>query len=165
MVSLINGGAIRDSIHVGPITRGDMNTIHPFANTLCVVYCTGAQLLEALEASTFCTPNPVGGYPHCTGLQWTLDTTKPYDGGELYPASTYHAPNSIRRVSIQSVNGLPFSEADTYAVVTSDFCATGGDTYSVFAGLESFDTGVALDDMVTEYIRTSRPRQVRTAVS
>ena len=153
MISLINGGSIREYIHVGPITRGDVNTVHPFGNTLCVVYCTGAQLLEILEASTFRIPEQVGGFPHCTGLQWTIDTTKPYDKGELYPASTYRAPVSIRRVSIQSVNGLPFSETDTYAVVTSDFCATGGDTYYVFSPLESFDTGVPLDDVVTEYIR------------
>ncbi len=153
LLALVNGGGIRDYIHIGPVTRGDVNTVHPFDNTLCVVYCTGAQLLEALEASTFRTPEQVGGFPHCTGLQWTLDTTKPYDKGALYPASTYHAPNSIRRVSIQSVNGLPFSETEIYAVATSDFCATGGDTYSVFAGLESFDTGMLLDEAVTEYIR------------
>ena len=153
LISLINGGAIREAIHAGPLTRGDLNTVHPFGNTLCLVYCTGAQLLEALEASTFRTPEQVGGFPHCTGLQWTLDTTRPYDKGEFYPASTYRAPVSIRRVSIQSVNGLPFSETETYAVVTSDFCATGGDTYFVFAGLESVDTGVLLDEVMADYIR------------
>jgi 5'-nucleotidase len=153
LVSVINGGTIREYLHVGEITRRDVNTVLPFGNTLCVVYVTGAELLEALEASAFRTPEQVGGYPQTAGLKWTIDTTKPYDKGERYPDSTYCAPASIRRVSIESVNGQPFSLTDTYAVATSNFTAAGGDTYHVFGGNERFDTGMLMDELVVAYIR------------
>ena len=43
---------------------------------IAVVYITGAELLEVLEASTYSTPGAVGGYPQTTGIKWTLDTVK-----------------------------------------------------------------------------------------
>ena len=153
LIAIMNGGTIRDYIHVGPVTRKIVYTVLPYGNTLCVVYATGAQLLEALEAATFCTPTQIGGFPHTLGIEWTLDTTKPYDQGEQYPDSTYYAPASIRRVSIQSVNGKPFSLTDTYAVAASDFLAVGGDTYAVFNTLEHVDTGILLDSIVADYIQ------------
>ena len=153
LIAVMNGGTIRDWIHVGPVTRKMVYTVLPYGNTLCVVYATGAQLLEALEAATFCTPAQIGGFPHVVGVEWTLDTTKPYDQGAQYPDSTYCAPASIRRVSIQSVNGKPFSLTDTYAVAASDFLAVGGDTYHVFSTLEHMDTGVLLDSIVADYIQ------------
>lgn len=153
LIAVMNGGTIRDWIHVGPVTRKMVYTVLPYGNTLCVVYATGAQLLEALEAATFCTPTQIGGFPHVVGLEWTLDTTKPYDRGAQYPGSTYDAPASIRRVSIRSVNGKPFSLTDTYAIAASDFLAVGGDTYHVFSALEHMDTGVLLDSIVADYIQ------------
>ncbi len=61
---------------------------------------------------------------------------------------------SIRRVTIESINGQPFSATDTYAVVTNDFCAVGGDTYYAFANASSkFDTGIVMDEAVMEYIQ------------
>ena len=51
-------------------------------------------------------------------------------------------------------NGKPFSANDTYAVVTNNFCAVGGDTYYAFANASSqFDTGIVLDEAVIEYIQ------------
>ena len=55
-------------------------------------------------------------------------------------------------MTIDSVNGLPFSLTDTYAVVVNDFMAGGGDTYSVLGGLDHFDTGVMVDELVADYI-------------
>lgn len=160
VVGVTNGGGIRASIGVGEITKSDINTVLPFGNTVAVVYVTGAELLEALEASTYCTPDPIGGYPQTTGIEWILDTTEPFDQGDLYmlgdKESSYYAPASINRVTILFVNGEPFDEAATYAVVTNNFCAAGGDTYNAFnrAYLEGFgfDTGITLDEAVMNYI-------------
>ena len=156
VVAITNGGGIRAAIKVGDVTMKDINTVLPFGNTIAVVYVTGAELLEALEASTFCTPTAVGGYPQTTGIQWTLDLTKAYDANaETYPDSTYYGPKSIQRVSIQSVNGKPFDEKATYAVVTNNFCAEGGDTYYCFLRASAqFDTGIPMDEAVMEYVKT-----------
>ena len=160
VLGITNGGSIRNSIQIGDVTKNDINTALPFGNTVAVVYVTGAELLEALEASTFCTPNRIGAYPQTSGIKWTLDTTKPYDRGGLYTLdgkdTSYYAPASIRRVSIRSVNGEPFDLNSTYAVVTNSFCADGGDTYNVFSRAYSqglgFDTGITLDEAVIAYI-------------
>ena len=153
VVGVTNGGGIRAGIQAGDVTRKDLNTVLPFGNTVAVVFVTGAELLEALEASTYSTPDALGGYPQTFGIQFTLDTTKAYDKGEAYPDSTYYCPASIQRVNITSINGEPFDTAATYAVVTNNFCAAGGDTYYVFKNASAqFDTGIVMDEAVMEYV-------------
>ena len=160
VVGITNGGGIRATIEAGEVTKKDINTVLPFGNTVAVVYVTGAELLEALEASTYCTPDAVGGYPQTSGIEWLLDTTAAFDQGEVYTLdgkeSSYYAPASINRVTIKSINGEPFDEAATYAVVTNNFCAAGGDTYNVFnrAYVQGFgfDTGIPMDEAVMDYI-------------
>ena len=157
VVCITNGGGIRATIKPGDISKKDINTVMPFGNTVAVVYVTGAELLEALEASTFCTPDAVGGYPQTSGIEWTLDTTKPYMVGDVYvldgKETSYYAPAEITRVTITAINGEPFDPNATYAVVTNNFCAVGGDTYNVFArSSSSFDTGIPMDEAVMAYI-------------
>ena len=155
VIALTNGGGLRAPIKAGAVTKKDINTVLPFGNTVTVVYVTGEQLLEALEASTFCTPDPVGGFPQTSGIKFTVNTTKSFAAGETYPGSTYHKPSSINRVTIESVNGQPFSKTDTYAVVTNNFVSAGGDTYYCFsASGTSFDTGIPMDEAVMDYVKT-----------
>ena len=154
VVAITNGGGIRATVKAGDITKKDINTVLPFGNTLAVVYVTGAELLEALEASTFCTPESLGGFPQAAGLQFALKTYEKYDANpDPYPKSTYYGPKSIQRVTIDNVNGKAFDPTATYAVVTNNFVAGGGDTYYAFAAAtDQFDTGLPLDEVVMEYI-------------
>ena len=154
VVAITNGGGIRAAIKVGDVTKKDIKTVLPFGNTIEVIYVTGTELLEALEASTFCVPESIGGFPQVSGISYTISTGAAYDANaETYPASTYYGPKSINRVTINSVNGKEFKANDTYAVVTNNFCAEGGDTYYAFAAATAkFDTGVTLDVAVMDYI-------------
>ncbi|MBQ8488301.1 MAG: bifunctional metallophosphatase/5'-nucleotidase [Pseudobutyrivibrio sp.] len=155
VIAVTNGGGIRASIKAGGVTKKDLNTVLPFGNTISVVYISGADLLEALEASTFSTPGAIGGFPQVSGIKFTVDTTKPFAKGDAYPESTYYKPAAINRVTIDSVNGKPFSLTDKYAVVTNNFCAAGGDTYFVFGNAsENFDTGIVMDEAVMDYVQT-----------
>ena len=153
-LAIVNGGGIRASIASGSITKKDINTVLPFGNTITVVYVTGRELLEALEASTYCTPTAVGGFPQVAGIEFTVDTSKPYDAqDETYPASTYYGPKTINRVTINNINGNAFDENAVYAVITNNFMAAGGDTYYAFASATNqFDTGIPLDEAVMSYI-------------
>lgn len=90
-----------------------------------------------------------------------MDTTVEYDQGELYhnadgSDTSYYAPASIKRVTITAVNGEAFDPDATYAVVTNNFCAAGGDTYNVFMRAynegSGFDTGIPMDQAVVNYI-------------
>ena len=151
--AVTNGGGIRASIAAGDITKKDINTVLPFGNTLSIVQVTGAELLEALEASTYCTPTSIGGFPQVSGIKFTVDTTKAYDQGEQYPGSTYYGPKSIQRVTIETVGGEPFDANATYTIATNDFMAAGGDTYYAFAAASvNYDLGIAMDEVVMDYI-------------
>ena len=154
IVAITNGGGIRASVKKGDVTKNDIFTVLPFGNTVAVVYVTGAELLEALEASTFCTPVSLGGFPQVAGLKFTVDADKEYDkNDETYPKSTYYGPKSIQRVTIDEINGKPFDAEAKYAVITNNFVAGGGDTYYAFAAASSqFDTGYTLDSVVIDYI-------------
>ncbi len=159
--ALNNGGGLRAPIKAGPVTKKDINTVLPFGNTVTVVYVTGEQLLEALEASTFCTPEPIGGFPQVSGIKYTIDTSRSFAAGPTYPSSTYHKPASINRVTIDSINGQPFSKTDTYAVVTNNFISAGGDTYYCFKDSgTSYDTGIYLDEAVMNYVKTELKGQI-----
>ena len=154
VVAITNGGGIRASIGVGDVTKKDINTVLPFGNTLAVVYVKGSELLEALEASTYCTPESIGGFPQVAGMQFTVATYETYDkNDESYPNSTYYGPKTINRVTIGSINGKDFDPEATYVVITNNFVAGGGDTYYAFAAATNqFDTGLPLDEVVMEYI-------------
>jgi 5'-nucleotidase domain-containing protein len=154
VVAVTNGGGIRKAINPGDVTKKNINEVLPFGNTVVTIYITGAELLEALEASTYCTPDAIGGFPQVSGINYPISTAVAYDANaETYPASTYYGPKSINRVVINSINGKEFKADDTYAVITNDFCGGGGDTYYAFAAATAkFDTGIPLDEVVMEYI-------------
>lgn len=153
VIAITNGGGIRASIAKGDITKKDINTVLPFGNTVAYITVSGEVLLEALEASTYCTPESVGAFPQVAGIEFTIDTSKAYDQGEQYPNSTYYGPKSINRVTITSVNGKAFDPKATYVVVTNDFTASGGDTYYAFTTSANIvDTGIPMDEAVMSYI-------------
>ena len=157
IVAVTNGGGIRAAIKAGDVTKKDVNTVLPFGNTIAVVYVTGAELLEALEASTYCSPtSAIGGFPQVSGINYTVDASKAYDTNDTtYPGSTYYGPKTINRVTIDSINGQAFDAKATYAVITNNFLAAGGDTYYAFASATAqFDTGIPLDEALMDYITT-----------
>lgn len=156
IVAVTNGGGIRASIKAGDVTMKDINTVLPFGNTVAVVYISGEKLLESLEAATQSAPTALGGFPQIAGINLSLCTGAAYDKqDETYPGgSTYYGPKSINRVTINSINGKPFRAKDTYAVVTNDFMAAGGDVYYAFASSPKIvDTGTPMDEALVEFIK------------
>ena len=148
-----NGGGIRASLSVGGLTKKDINTVLPFGNTLYLVKLTGAQLLEALEASTCSLPESIGAFPQVSGIEYTVNTGAKFSSTENYPGSTYGKPNAVNRVTIQSVGGAAFDPAETYTIVPNDFLGAGGDPYYTFKSSPvGYDTGVPLDEVLMDYI-------------
>lgn len=151
--AISNGGGIRASLSVGGLTKKDINTVLPFGNTLYLVKLTGAQLLEALEASTCSLPESIGAFPQVSGIEYTVNTGAKFSSTENYPGSTYGKPNAVNRVTIQRVGGAAFDPAETYTIVTNDFLGAGGDTYYTFKSSPvGYDTGVPLDEVLMDYI-------------
>ena len=156
--ALTNGGGIRASIEAGEVNMLTMKTVFPFGNEVATLTLTGAELLEALEAATWSTPESIGAFPQVAGIEFTIDTTVPYENGEQYADSTYFAPaNPGARVTIATVNGQPWAADAVYTIATNDFTAAGGDTYYAFAypyTQTGYKTGVALEDALVTYTQT-----------
>ena len=155
---VLNGGAIRASIKAGEIKLFDIHNVFPFNNQLCTIKVTGAQLLEALEAATQVSPDPMGAFPQVAGITYTLDTTVPYEKGDLYPGTTNYAPAAPgSRITITEVAGKEFDPEATYTIATNEFVATGGDTYYCFAeaGAETIVYAGYLDyEAMINYMKT-----------
>jgi 2',3'-cyclic-nucleotide 2'-phosphodiesterase (5'-nucleotidase family) len=132
--AIVNGGGIRMTVEPGDITIGDVRNILPYLNYVCTIQVTGAQLLEAVEASLAVTPEEMGSFPQVSGVSLTIDTRVPFESAGTYPASVREKPaNPGSRVTIHDVGGRGFNLDDTYTIASIDFLCAGGDTYYVFA--------------------------------
>lgn len=153
-VALSNGGGIRASIPAGEISMNTLYTVFPYGNTVALVTITGEQLLEVIEASTFCTPTSLGGFPQVAGMEYTINTAVEYKNGVQYPDSTYFAPAEPgSRVTITSVGGKAFDLKANYTVVVNSFQAEGGDTYyALTQGSYMQDTGIVDAEALIQYV-------------
>ncbi len=58
-------------------------------------------------------------------------------------------------MTITSVGGKDFDPAATYTIATNDFMASGGNTYYRFINATAnYDLGIAMDEVVMDYITT-----------
>jgi 2',3'-cyclic-nucleotide 2'-phosphodiesterase (5'-nucleotidase family) len=111
-IAFMNTGGVRGSIDAGPITWGELYTVHPFANRLITLHMTGAHLRGAIE-------HGVAGArveAQVSGLRGTYDLSK---------------PAGSRVVSLTLEDGTPIRDDSIYTVVVNDFLATGqGDGFA-----------------------------------
>ena len=159
IVALWNGGNLRDYLNTGDVTLKDLQRVLPYPNRVSVVYLTGSQLLEYLEATSQGLPHSsisnsvCASFMQVAGIEYTIAESLPYDSGEMYRPNWYKA-DSVNRVTINSINGNAFSESDVYAVVTSNANYNGMDASYVCTekGEESFISTAAVYDVVMMYI-------------
>ncbi len=87
-----NGGGIRDSLNVGPITWGEVFNILPFANNVMSVEIKGKDLIPILNdnLSSYGSDYSVSGlhYTYNYDYQHVVDITFP-DGSPIDPDETY----------------------------------------------------------------------------
>lgn len=137
VVALWNGGNLCDDIPEGKFGAEALALVLPYPNSVAVVYMTGAQLVEALEAASQGLPYGketaavCASFMQVSGLRYTVDTTRDYDAGEAY-GDSWRKANALGRVTISEVNGRPFDAAATYAVITSNANFNGMDSSYVF---------------------------------
>ncbi len=164
IVALWNGGNLRADVAEGKFGAEQLAEVLPYPNKVAVVYMTGAQLLEALEAASQALPCTADTAAACasfmqvSGVRYTVDTEKEFDRGEAYgDKGLWFRAASLGRVSIEDVNGLPFDAGATYAVITSNANFNGMDSSYVFKAAaeeneKSTITTAAVRDVVWMYI-------------
>ena len=162
VVALWNGGNLRADLS-GAFGAEEMLQVLPYPNKVAVVYMTGAQLREALEAASQGLPYSGESAAACasfmqvSGMKYTVDTARAFDRGEEYKAPWYKAA-SVGRVTVDEVNGKAFDEEALYAVVTSNANFNGMDSSYVFKAAAEADarsaiTTAVVRDVVWMYVR------------
>ena len=162
VVALWNGGNLRADIPQGRFGAEELAQVLPYPNKVAVVYMTGLQLLEALEAAaqglpcTEETADVCASFMQVSGLAYTVDTSKAYDRGEPYGDKWFRAA-SLNRVTVESVNGKPFDPDALYAVITSNANFNGMDSSYMFKAAaeeneKSTITTAVVRDVIWRYI-------------
>lgn len=147
VIGLFNGGNVRNFLYAGEVTELDIqDAVHGSVDGVGVVYMTGAQILELLEAATQRENCP--GWAYVSGISFAVDTAKAYDFGAAY--GPYYKANSVNRVSVTSQG---FDPEATYAVVADRLLLAGEDTYYMLKGLETVAEGADVTTILTLYIR------------
>lgn len=137
IVALWNGGNLKSDIAVGTFGSEEMMSVLPYPNKVAVVYMTGAELREALEAASQGLPYTEESAAACAalmqvaGLNYTINTEVAYDAGEAYGKNWYVA-KSVNRVNITTVNDKAYDEKAVYAVITSNANFNGMDSSYMF---------------------------------
>jgi 5'-nucleotidase len=156
-VAIINGGAIRASLPVGPISLGHLLEVLPFANTVATFALTGADLRAALENGVSAAESPsndgTGRFPQVAGLRLTWDAAAP-------------AGRRLVSVQVRQADGryVDLDSETTYHLVTIDYLRTGGDGYTVFRdhAIDPYDGGPLLSDALAATITDHSPVTIAT---
>ena len=162
IVALWNGGNLRADVAEGKFGAEQLAEVLPYPNKVAVVYMTGAQLTEALEAASQGLPYgeetaaACAAFMQVSGLQYTVNTAAAYDQGEAYGDHWFKAA-SLGRVTIGDVNGQPFDTEATYAVITSNANFNGMDSSYMFKACaeeneKSTITTAVVRDVIWMYI-------------
>ena len=127
----------------GQLTFGDLYKVQPFNNVLVTQTLTGAQLRRVLEQN-FDGIGPNQVLSPSRGFAYSYDLSR---------------PAGSRIVSI-TLDGKPLDDAASYRVTTSDFLASGGDTYSELA--KGLDRVIGMSDLAAleAWLQAIPPRAV-----
>ena len=113
-----NGGGIRNDIHAGDISYGDIIGMLPYDNTLRRIAVTGQQLKDMLTRCTALVPVLDGNFPQCSGLRFTIH-------------SKSHKVSNIEILQ-EDGNYTPLDLNHTYSVALTNYNHEGGGFFDCF---------------------------------
>lgn len=141
-IAIYNGGGIRDSASLGPITLENAMDILAFENTVVTLEMSGIEVVKMLEHGVSSYPEISGKFLQVSGLRFYFDPARPI--GE--------------RVRDVRIHGERLRYRETYTVATNDFLAAGGDDYTMLVAAEQIDEHEMIDtDMFIQYIQNNSP--------
>ena len=152
-VAMVNGGGVRASIAAGEITYGDIISVHPFGNEVCMVETTGAQILDALEMGCSALPGEFGGFQQVSGLTYEIDMNVD-SSVELDENGMFVGVTGERRVKNVYVGDEPLDPEKTYTLASHNYMLkNGGDGFNMFVNDELILEDIMLDnEALTTYI-------------
>ena len=138
-IALMNPGGLRSDLRAGPVTWGDVLTLHPFANRLVTLDMTGTQLLAVLEQQWPTGSNALPRILKTSGLNYSWDPARPA-GAHIVDVcdAAYQALDPARH----------------YRVTVNDFLANGGDDFTLFRQLGAGESGPLDREALAQYLQS-----------
>ena len=158
-IGLVNGGSIRVDLPKGNITYGDLISVIPFGDEMCVIEATGQQILDALEWGANMVPDEEGHFLQVSGLQFEIhsEIASPCVSDEDGLLVEISGERRIRNVL---VNGEELDPARTYTVAGSIYTLKEhGGGYTCFDESEILKRGEFVDYEVLMRFVESLPNQ------
>jgi 2',3'-cyclic-nucleotide 2'-phosphodiesterase (5'-nucleotidase family) len=147
-IGWVDGEGIHTDIAAGDVTYGDLISVFPSNNALCVMKVTGQQILDALEMAARSCPDENGGFLQVSGLTYTIDaTTKSTVTTDNQGKFTGVA--GTRRVKNVTVGGKALVATQTYKLASYDgLLKNGGHGMTMFQDDPVLVDGTMLDNEV-----------------
>jgi len=139
-IALTNGGGIRTEVKAGDLTYGDIVSLLPYDNYVCVLEVKGSKIVELLKANTSILPLEDGQFPQASGIKYTAVV----------------ADHSIKDVQILNTTTNEYEPIDldkNYTLATIDYCITGGGMRSILKDQKVVKESVMLyNDALIQYV-------------
>lgn len=148
VAAILNGGAIRAAMPIGPVTYADLLDIHPFGNRIQLADVSGAVLREALEHG-ISEPDVIGPrLLQTAGLCYRINPSSPVG-------------KRIVSAEIRTKEGIwaPILPENVYRIVTIAYLLGGGDHFSMLGQhAKILETGPLEVDVLEAYLREKKDR-------
>lgn len=146
VAAVLNGGAVRAAMPIGPVTHADLLDIHPFGNRIQVADVSGAVLREALEHG-LSEPDVIGPrLLQTAGLRYRINPAAPVG-------------KRIVSAEIRTKEGIwaPILPENVYRIVTIAYLLGGGDHFSMLGQhAKILETGPLEVDVLEAYLREKK---------
>ena len=151
-VAIVNGGAVRNNLKKGNLTRAQIMEVCPFYNNLITKKVSGQCILDALEFGVSRHPAASGGFLQVSGISYDMDTSL-NSTVETDSQGQFLNVTGQRKISNVKINGEDIDPNRLYTITMSEFLSGGGDGYSMFAKFDVFNESLFTDtDALAYYI-------------
>ena len=148
VAAILNGGAVRAAMPIGPVTHADLLDIHPFGNRIQLADVSGAVLREALEHG-LSEPEVIGPrLLQTAGLRYRINPSAPVG-------------KRIVSAEIRTKEGIwaPILPENIYRIVTIAYLLGGGDHFSMLGEhAKILETGPLEVDVLEAYLHERKDR-------
>jgi 2',3'-cyclic-nucleotide 2'-phosphodiesterase (5'-nucleotidase family) len=149
---MAGGGTIRADIPKGEFTKGDVMSVMPFNEDLCVAEVTGQQILDALEWGVHKMPNDFGGFMQVSGMSYEIDMSVP-DSCTADANGLFSGVEGERRVKNVMIGDKPVDPAGTYTLASDSYhLKEQGDGLTMFSEEDVVRTVMIDNEAVMKYI-------------
>ena len=138
-IGLMNAGGVRADLAAGPLTWGDVLTLHPFGNRILALNMTGAQLRGVLEEQWSADPAAIPRILKTSGLYYEWDPARPAGSHVVLACDSHH--QVLRAAAV-------------YRVAVNDFLVGGGDDFKGFGGLPVVTLGPLDTEALDSYLKS-----------